>query len=138
MSLSHYSPPSPPSPPSPSFPAPASPRRAGWVAADVTLVVVEFVLYAGVLCITSTLSLFLGFFSDGCTGDSPCLGAEFGWGFGLAAVGTWVPFLLAVALVILLGVLRRQMWWVPLVAFVLSTGVFLLGVALAVDGATPR
>lgn len=133
MSLSHWSPPSPP--PSP---ARARPRRVGWVAADITVVVVELVLYAGVLCTTSTLSLFLGFFSDGCTGDTPCLGDEFGWGFGLAAAGTWVPFLLAVALVILLGALRRQMWWVPLAAFVMSTGIFLIGVALAVDGATPR
>lgn len=122
-----------PYPPLPSQPPPMPAQQSPGRAADLTGAIVLLALYGLALGVLSFFSLFLFMAGDSCT-ESTCNEGEMTAGIGVAALGPWFPFVLAAVAVIVQGVRGRLTWWVPLVAAVVSLGIFLLGVALVMAG----
>jgi hypothetical protein len=103
-------------------------RRKGW---DIALTIVLLVLLLAAAVVAASVGLALGVGSDACgSGGRVCRQ-------DLLAVGVWTAFttpllILAVALFfsVVLLVVRRRAFWVPLAGFVLVAVLWSLGVFL--------
>lgn len=99
--------------------------------------VLTIVLLLGTGCCTLLLSYFGLFFamaSDACMGGNDCDADLIGWGVLVAAGGVWLPFVVAVVVSVVLLVVRRIAFWVPIAGLALSFGFTLLGGWMATVG----
>jgi hypothetical protein len=101
---------------------------------DLVLTIVLLVLMIGAALLASFLSFFLAFAGDSCGAVAECDYDRMATGMLLAMIGP-----LAVALIVLIAgvvvlVLRRIAFWIPLVGIILVIGVFIAGAALTASG----
>ncbi|WP_443218500.1 hypothetical protein [Rathayibacter sp. YIM 133350] len=105
-----------------------------WDLVSTIVLLVLLVLVAGAACV---LSFFLAFASDPCGGSVVCDYDRMAAGFWIALIGPVAAAVLALAAAIVLLVLRRIAFWVPLGGIVLVVAVFSLGAWLVLSG-VPR
>lgn len=101
---------------------------------DLVLTMVLILCALGATLLLSYFGLFFAMASDACGGSNDCDGDLIGWGVLVAAGGVWVPFLAAVAVSIVLLVVRRIAFWVPIAGLALSFGCTVLGGWMATVG----
>ena len=106
------------------------PRRT-W---DLVLSIVLLVLSLGLGLVLFTIAPFLVMASDSCGASTVCDSGQIGAGFLVAWIGPAVVILLGIVATIVLLVVRRLAFWVPLAASLLAVGVFVLGAAIVVGG----
>ncbi|MFC0682679.1 DUF6264 family protein [Lysobacter korlensis] len=110
--------------------APLRPRRT-W---DLVLSIVLLVLVAALGLLLFALAPFLVMASDSCGASTVCDSGQIGSGFLVAWVGPPVVILLGIVATIVLLVLRRLAFWVPLAAALAGIGVFVVGAAIVIGG----
>lgn len=114
--------------------APAGRPRRTW---DLVLTIVLLVLSFGGALVMSFLALFLlAFGSDSCV-VRECNYDIMSTGMMIGFIGPWIPAVLALIVSIVLLVLRRIAFWVPIVGGVLSVGALILGFVVAGSGVSP-
>ncbi|MBO0984980.1 DUF6264 family protein [Rathayibacter sp. SD072] len=99
--------------------------------------VLTIVLLAGEFLLTALLSyfgLFLAMASDACMGGNDCDSGLIGGGVLVAAGGVWIGMLVALVVSIVLLVLRRIAFWVPIAGTVLSFAATIIGSWIAMAG----
>ena len=103
------------------LPAPSSARvrrpRRTWDLVLSILLVVLLLALAGVLVVVAP---FLAFASDSCGGSVECDTGQLSVGILVAFVGPLIVAILSIAATIVLLVLRRIAFWVPITGMVLS------------------
>ena len=119
--------------PPPAAPA-AVPVRRPLRTWDLVLSVVLLLLTAGLGLLLVVMAPFLVMASDPCGSGVQCNTDQMGVGFLMALIGPPVVLVVGIAAAILLLVLRRVAFWVPLVASALAIGVFVLGAAIVIGG----
>ena len=119
----------------PAAPVAPRPRKARrpirW--ADLIVSIALILLLAGVAVTASVFGAFLSFASDSC-GATGCNFAVMSTGIWFAVLSPWVVFLVALAGTIVMIVLRRISFWIPLTAFVLIVALWLVGAVLVWAG----
>jgi|tagenome__1003787_1003787.scaffolds.fasta_scaffold19845896_2 hypothetical protein len=113
--------------------APESPRPPlrTW---DLVLSIVLLALNAGLALLLLMLAPFLVMASDPCGSGTQCNTDQMGVGIGIAFLGPLVMLGLGIAGAVVLLILRKPAFWVPIVSLVLTVGVFLFGAALVISG----
>jgi hypothetical protein len=101
---------------------------------DLVLTMVLILCALGATLLLSYFGLFFAMASDACMGGNDCDTDLIGWGVLVAAGGVWVPFLAALAVSIVLLVVRRIAFWVPIAGLALSFGCTVLGGWMATVG----
>jgi hypothetical protein len=101
---------------------------------DLVLTLVLILCALGATLLLSYFGLFFAMASDACMGGNDCDTDLIGWGVLVAAGGVWVPFLAALAVSIVLLVVRRIAFWVPIAGLALSFGCTVLGGWMATVG----
>ena len=128
---------SPAQPPTPQHPldkAPTGKRPARvW---DIILTVLLLLALAGLTLIVSIFGLYLSMAADAC-GVRTCDTDLIAVGMLLASVTPWVVLAVAVVGSIVLLILRRLTFWVPVVGAVLVVVAFFIGGGLATAGVPP-
>jgi hypothetical protein len=120
-------------PPVPGYAPAPSPRRPVVVWDLVTTIVLLVV--AGAVAVGLTFfAFFLVFASDPCGASTVCDTDRMSAGFFLALLGPGAVTLVAVIVAVVLLVLRRISFWVPIVGILLAVGVWVGGAALVVSG----
>ncbi|MDR6971898.1 hypothetical protein [Leifsonia shinshuensis] len=97
---------------------------------SIVLMVVGVVL-AGILTFAA---FFLVFASDPCGGSTVCDTERMGIGFFVALIGPAAVTVVAIIAAVVLLVLRRISFWVPIVGMLLAVGVWVGGAALVISG----
>jgi hypothetical protein len=113
--------------------ASASPRPPArtW---DLVLSIVLLALNAGLALLLVVLSPLLLMGADPCGAGTVCNEDQMGIGIAVSLLGPLMVLALAIAATVLLLILRKVAFWVPLVTLLLTPGVFLFGAALVVSG----
>ncbi|CAN5459782.1 hypothetical protein BH10ACT7_BH10ACT7_22950 [soil metagenome] len=113
--------------------APVRERRT-W---DLVLTIVLLVLYLAGNVILSALALFfLAFAGDSCGARNTCDYDQISNGILIATAGPWIPVIFVVAGAIILLVIKRIAFWVPLVGGALSVTALVVGIAIATSAAS--
>ncbi|MFD1491560.1 MULTISPECIES: DUF6264 family protein [Microbacterium] len=108
----------------------APPRTARPVRVwDIVLTVVLLILLAIFAALASYFGLFLAMASDGCFDDN-CNDGLLTFGVWFAAISPWVTLLLGLVGAVILLVVRRVAFWVPLVSAALMVLTFFVAVAI--------
>ncbi|SMH43365.1 hypothetical protein SAMN06295885_2188 [Rathayibacter oskolensis] len=94
---------------------------------DAVVTSVLLICTFGLTLLLSYFGLFFAMASDACMGGNDCDGDLIGWGVLVAAGGVWLPFIAALVVSIVLLVVRRLAFWVPLAGMALSFGFTVLG-----------
>jgi hypothetical protein len=100
---------------------------------DLVLTIVLLVVMIGAALLASFLSFFLAFASDSC-GAVTCDTDRIASGMLVAMIGPLAVALLALIAAVVVLVLKRIAFWIPIVGIVLLAGVFVGGVALTASG----
>ena len=128
---------SPAQPPTAQHPLDAEPRhrhpKRVW---DIVLTVVLLLALAGVTLIASIFGLYLSMAADAC-GVRDCDTDLIAVGMLFAAVIPWIVLAIAVIGSIVLLILGRLAFWVPIVGGVLVVVAFFVGAGLATAGVPP-
>jgi hypothetical protein len=130
---------SPAPPPPPQHPLDPAPRAAGRRAIrvwDIVLTVLLLLAVAGVTLIVSIFGLYLSMAADAC-GVRDCDTDLIAVGMLLAAVIPWIVLAVTVVASIVLLILRRLAFWVPIAGGVLVVVAFFIGGGLATAGVPP-
>jgi hypothetical protein len=114
----------------PERPAEATRKVKVW---DVALTVVLLVVLTLFALGASYAGFFLVMASDACTAQT-CDFALMDVGFWVAVISPWVLLVLAVVFAIVLLVLHRVAFWVPLVSAALMVGMWFVGAAIVGAG----
>jgi len=101
---------------------------------DLVLTIALLVVMIGVALLASFFSFFLAFAGDSCGAVPECDYDRMGTGMLIAMVGPLVAALLALIAAVVVLVLRRIAFWIPIVGIVLVIGVFVGGAALTISG----
>lgn len=101
---------------------------------DLVLTIGLLVLMAGAALVAFFLSFFLAFAGDPCGSGITCDYDRMGTGMLIAMIGPLAIGLLALVAAIVVLVLKRIAFWIPLVGTVLIIGVFIGGAALTISG----
>ena len=102
----------------------AAPRRRHvW---DLVLAIVLLVVLAGAAALASYLGIFLAFASDSC-GTGSCDLEAMSIGIWVAITAPWAVFVIALVVAIVLIVVRRIAFWVPLLGLAMVLGAWNLG-----------
>jgi len=116
----------------PAAPRPRKPRRpVRW--ADLIVSSVLLLLLAAAAVTASVFGAFLTFASDSCS-PTGCNFNVMTIGIWVAVLSPWVVFLVALAGSIVMIVLRRISFWIPITAFVLMVALWLIGAVLVWAG----
>lgn len=110
------------------------PTKRPVIVWDLVLTIVLLVMMVGLAIIASFFSFFLAFASDPCGSGIECDVDRMSTGMLIAFAGPLVVGLLALIAAIIVLVLKRIAFWIPLVGIVLVAGVFIGGSALTVSG----
>lgn len=117
--------------------ATAAPAKRPIIMWDLVTTIVLLVLMVGAALLASFLSLFLAFAGDSCGASSVCDYDLMATGMMVAMIGPLLVGLLALIAAIIVLVLKRIAFWIPLVGILLIVGVFIGGFALTASGVTP-
>ncbi|KRE29367.1 hypothetical protein ASG80_19660 [Agromyces sp. Soil535] len=101
---------------------------------DLVLTIVLLVVMVGVALVASFLSFFLAFAGDSCGSGITCDYDRIATGMLIAMVGPLVVGLLALIAAVVVLVLKRIAFWIPIVGIVLIAAVFIGGAALTASG----
>jgi uncharacterized BrkB/YihY/UPF0761 family membrane protein len=96
---------------------------------DLVLTIVLLLALAVFAAVASYFAVFLAFASDGC-GGGRCDEALLNLGFWFAVISPWVLLVIGLVTAIVLLVLRRIAFWVPLTAAAVIVACFFVGVAI--------
>lgn len=114
--------------------AAAPPAKRPLIMWDLILTIVLLVVMIGVTLLASFLSFFLAFAGDSCGSGIECDYDRMGTGMIIAMIGPLAVGLLALIAAVIVLVLRRIAFWIPIVGIVLVIGVFIGGAALTASG----
>ena len=111
----------------------AAPKRPV-IVWDLVLTIGLLVLMVGTALVAFFLSFFLAFAGDPCGSGITCDYDRMGTGMLVAMIGPLAVGLLALVAAIIVLVLKRIAFWIPIVGTVLIIGVFVGGAALTISG----
>ncbi|GAA1959936.1 hypothetical protein GCM10009717_28260 [Agromyces allii] len=111
--------------------APAKRRVIVW---DLVLTIVLLVVMIGVAVVAMFLSFLLAFAGDSCGAAGPCDYDVMGTGMVIAFAGPITAAFIALVAAVIVLVLKRIAFWIPLVGIVLVIGVFVAGAAITASG----
>ncbi|MEV1128905.1 hypothetical protein [Agromyces sp. NPDC049794] len=111
----------------------AAPQRPV-IVWDLVLTIGLLVLMVGTALVAFFLSFFLAFAGDPCGSGITCDYDRMGTGMLVAMIGPLAIGLLALVAAIVVLVLKRIAFWIPLVGTVLIIAVFIGGAALTISG----
>jgi hypothetical protein len=114
--------------------AASAPPRRPVIVWDLVLTIVLAVLMIGAALLASFLSFFLAFASDPCGSGITCDYDRMGTGMLIAMIGPLMVGMLALIATVIVLVLKRIAFWIPLVGIVLVVAVFVGGAALTISG----
>jgi uncharacterized BrkB/YihY/UPF0761 family membrane protein len=120
-------------PPPGTAPASGAPARRPVVVWDLVTTIVLLVVGVVIAAALTFAAFFLVFASDPC-GATDCDTDRMGAGFLVALLGPAAITLVAVVAAVILLVLRRIAFWVPIAGILLAVGVWVLGAALVISG----
>ncbi|MBM7502633.1 hypothetical protein JOD46_000090 [Agromyces aurantiacus] len=115
----------------------SAPAKRPVIVWDLVLTIVLLVLMAGLGFVLFFFSFFLAFASDSCGASSVCDTDLIATGMLVAMTLPIGVGVLALVAAIIVLVLRRVAFWIPIVGVVLMVGAFLLGAAIATAGVQP-
>ncbi|WP_431245828.1 hypothetical protein [Leifsonia xyli] len=124
----------PPGYPAAPAPAGAATARRPVIVWDLVTSIVLLVVGVVVAAVLTFAAFFLVFASDPCGSGTACDTGRMGIGFFIALIGPAAVTLIAVIVAIVLLVLRRISFWVPIVGILLALGVWAGGAALVISG----
>jgi hypothetical protein len=101
---------------------------------DLVLTIVLLVLMVGAALLASFLSFFLAFASDSCGASVTCDTDRIPGGMLIAMIGPLLVALLVLVAAIIVLVLKRIAFWIPVVGMILVIGVFVGGAAFTASG----
>ena len=101
---------------------------------DLVLTIVLLVLMVGAALLASFLSFFLAFASDSCGASATCDTDRIAAGMLVAMIGPLLVALLVLVAAIIVLVLKRIAFWIPIVGIMLVIGVFAGGAAFTASG----
>ena len=104
---------------------------------DLILTIVLLVGYLVLTALISGSGLFLAFASDSCGASTVCDTDAIGGAMLLVLAGVWIPFVIFTVLAILLLVLRRVAFWLPIVGGLIAIGVLVGGYAIITSAIHP-
>ncbi|BDZ55002.1 hypothetical protein [Agromyces marinus] len=104
---------------------------------DLVLTIALLVLMTGIGFVLFFMSFFLAFAGDSCGASSVCDFDRMGTGMLVAIIGVPAIGVLALVAAILMLVLRRIAFWVPLAGIVLMAGMFALGAWITFSAVQP-
>ena len=111
----------------------ARPRRT-W---DLVLTIVFLIAYLLGTLLASFSAFSLAFAGDSCGASSVCDYDQMSAGMMVAFIGVWIPMLFVVIAAIVLLVLRRIAFWVPLVGGALTIAITIAGWVIATTAVRP-
>jgi hypothetical protein len=117
--------------------ASATPAKRPIVMWDLVTTIVLLVLMIGAALVASFLSFFLAFAGDSCGASSVCDYDRMATGMMVAMIGPLLVGLLALIAAVIVLVLKRIAFWIPIVGILLIAGIFAAGVAITISGVTP-
>lgn len=120
-------------PVAPGFPPPA-PARRPVVVWDLVTSIILLVFAVVVAAILTFAAFFLAFASDPCGASTVCDTDRMGIGFVIALFGPGVVTLIMVVVTVVLLIVRRISFWVPIAGILLAVGVWVGGAALVISG----
>ena len=101
---------------------------------DLVLTIVLLVVMVGAALLATFLSFFLAFASDSCGASVTCDTDRIAEGMLVAMIGPLVVAFLALVAAVIVLVLKRVAFWIPIVGLVLVIGVFVGGAAITFSG----
>ena len=114
--------------------ATSAPPKRPIIMWDLVLTIVLLVLMIGAALLASFLSFFLAFASDSCGASSVCDTDRIATGMLVAMIGPLFVGLIALIAAVIVLVLKRIAFWIPIVGIVLIAAVFIGGAALTASG----
>ena len=115
----------------------AAPTKRPVIVWDLVVTIVLLVLMAGLGFVLFFFSFFLAFASDSCGASSTCDSDLIATGMLVAMILPIAVGLLALVAAIIVLVLRRIAFWIPIAGMVLMVGAFALGAAISTNGVQP-
>ena len=112
----------------------AAPTKRPVIMWDLILTIVLLVVLVGVALLASFLSFFLAFAGDSCGSGITCDYDRISTGMLIAWIGPRAVGMLALIAAVIVLVLKRIAFWIPIVGIVLVIGVFVGGAALTASG----
>ena len=112
----------------------SAPPRRPVIVWDLVLTIVLLVVMIGAALLASFFSFFLAFASDSCGAVVTCDTDRIATGMLIAMIGPLLVGLLALIAAVVVLVLRRIAFWIPIVGIVLIIGVFVGGAAITASG----
>jgi glucan phosphoethanolaminetransferase (alkaline phosphatase superfamily) len=112
----------------------SAPPRRPVIVWDLVLTIVLLVVMIGAALLASFFSFFLAFASDSCGAAVTCDTDRIATGMLIAMIGPLLVGLLALIAAVVVLVLRRIAFWIPIVGIVLIVGVFVGGAAITASG----
>ncbi len=116
------------------YPPPTGRMGRPVVVWDLVTTIVLLVLAVIIAAVLTFSAFFLVFASDPCGASTACDTGRMGAGFFLALLGPGAVTLVTVIVAVVLLVVRRRAFWVPIVGILLSAGVWVGGAVLVVSG----
>jgi hypothetical protein len=114
--------------------ADAPPSKRPLVMWDLILTIVLLVVMIGVALLASFLSFFLAFAGDSCGSGITCDYDRISTGMLIAMIGPLAVGMVALIAAVIVLVLKRIAFWIPIVGIVLVIAVFIGGAALTASG----
>jgi hypothetical protein len=112
----------------------SAPPRRPVIVWDLVLTNVLLVIMIGAALLASFFSFFLAFASDSCGAAVTCDTDRIATGMLIAMIGPLLMGLLALIAAVIVLVLKRIAFWIPIVGIVLIVGVFVGGAAITASG----
>lgn len=114
--------------------AASAPPKRPIIMWDLVTTIVLLVVMIGAALLAAFLSFFLAFASDPCGSGITCDYDRMGTGMLIAMIGPLAVGLLTLIAAIVVLVLKRIAFWIPIVGIVLIAAVFIGGAALTISG----
>ena len=114
--------------------AASAPAKRPVVMWDLVLTIVLLVVMIGAALLASFFAVFLAFAGDSCGASTVCDYDRMSTGMLIALIGPLVVGLLARIAAVIVLVLRRLAFWIPIAGIVLIAAVFFGGAALTISG----
>jgi hypothetical protein len=115
----------------------APPAKRPVIVWDLVVTIVLLVLMAGLAFLLLFFAFFLAFASDSCGASSVCDYDRIGSGMLVAMLLPIVVAVLALVAAVIMLVLKRIAFWIPLVGVVLMIGAFALGAWITASAVQP-
>ena len=104
---------------------------------DVVLTIVLDLVYLILTLLGSVFGAFLAFASDSCGSSTVCNDDQISAGWVVATLVVWAPVIFVIGISILLLVLKRRAFWMPILGIVLTIAIEAIGFTLAVTAVAP-